>query len=228
MAGAGEGVTPGRPPALFPLFAGIETLPGVGPRAAESFAQMGITRPRDLILTLPHSGIRRRPIARLSDAQPPEIITVTVTVQRHVPPTAKGRPWRVQCSDGVSDLQLVFFHPRRDWIEGQLPVGQRRTVSGKVELFDGMAQMVHPDHIGPEGTPLPPEFEPVYPLSGRLTQGVVQKAVRAALTRLPEVGEWIVRLVVSFILMPGPADLCNEGDVDHLVRTFLLPGIDGT
>lgn len=43
-----------------------------------------------------------------------------------------------------------------------------------------------------------------------------------------EVGEWIVRLVVSFILMPGPADLCNEGDVDHLVRTFLLPGIDGT
>ena len=46
-----------------------------------------------------------------------------------------------------------------------------------VELFDGIAQMVHPDHIGPEDAAPPPEFEPVYPLSGRLTQGVVQKAV---------------------------------------------------
>ena len=184
-------MSPGRPEALFPLFAGVETLPGVGPRAAETFAQMGVTRPRDLILTLPHSGIRRRSIARLAEARPPEIVTLTVTVQRYSPVPAKGRPWRVHCSDGASDLQLVFFHARQDWIEKQLPLGARRLVSGKVELFDGMAQMVHPDHIGAEGSAPPPGFEPVYPLAGRLTQGVVQKAVRAALTRLPQVAEWI-------------------------------------
>ena len=181
----------GRPPALFPLFAGLETLPGVGPKVAEAFAQMGVTRPRDLILTLPHSGIRRRPIARLSDAHPPEIVTLTVTVERHSPPSGKGRPWRVLCRDGASDLQLVFFHARKDWIDAQLPVGARRVISGKIELFDGIAQMVHPDHIGTETAPPLPEFEPVYPLSGRLTQGVVQKAARAAMMRLPEVAEWI-------------------------------------
>lgn len=184
-------MTPGRPPVLFPLFAGVETLPGVGPRAAEAFAQMGVTRLRDLILMLPHSGLRRRRIAHLADAHPPEIVIVPVTVLRHSPPGAKGRPWRVHCTDGVSDLQIVFFHPRRDWIETQLPVGARRIVSGKIELFDGIAQMVHPDHIGAENTAAPPDFEPVYPLSGRLTQGVVQKAVAAAMTRLPEMGEWI-------------------------------------
>ncbi|UFM63491.1 ATP-dependent DNA helicase RecG [Paracoccus sp. MA] len=196
MAGDRPGVT-GRPPALFPLFAGVETLPGVGLRAAEAFAQMGVTRLRDLILTLPHSGIRRRPIARLADARPPEIVTVAITVQRHSPPTAKGRPWRVHCSDGSADLQLVFFHPRKDWIESQLPLGARRLVSGKIELFDGMAQMVHPDHIGAEGSVPPPDFEPVYPLSGRLTQGVVQKAVGAAMGRLPQAGEWIDASVLA-------------------------------
>ncbi|WGR63318.1 ATP-dependent DNA helicase RecG (plasmid) [Paracoccus ferrooxidans] len=196
MAGDRPGVT-GRPPVLFPLFAGVETLPGVGPRAAESFAQMGVTRLRDLVLTLPHSGIRRRPIARLVEARPPEIVTVAVTVQRHSPPTAKGRPWRVLCSDGSADLLLVFFHPRKDWIESQLPLGARRLVSGKVELFDGVAQMVHPDHIGAEGVAPPPEFEPVYPLSGRLTQGVVQKAVGAAMARLPQAGEWIDASVLA-------------------------------
>ncbi|KGJ06187.1 ATP-dependent DNA helicase RecG [Paracoccus halophilus] len=197
MAGSGAGVTPGRPPALFPLFAGVETLPGIGPRAAESLAQMGVTRLRDLILTLPHSGIRRRPVARLADARPPETVTVTITVQSHSPPAAKNRPWRVQCSDGVSDLQIVFFHPRRDWIEKQLPPGQRRVISGRIELFDGMAQMVHPDHIGPEGATPPPEFEPVYPLSGRLTQGVLQKAVAGAMAQLPEAGEWIDAAVLA-------------------------------
>ncbi|MDT1061224.1 ATP-dependent DNA helicase RecG [Paracoccus sp. CPCC 101403] len=202
MAGDRPGVG-GRPPALFPLFASVETLPGVGPRAAEALEQMGVTRPRDLILTLPHSGICRRPIARLADAQPPETVRVTIRVERHHPPASKGRPWRVHCSDGAGDLQLVFFHPRRDWIEGQLPVGARRVVSGKIELFDGMAQMVHPDFIAPEGAALPPEFEPVYPLSGRLTQGVVQKAVRAALTRLPDVAEWIDPAVVAREGWPG-------------------------
>jgi len=199
-------MTPGRPPELFPLFAGVETLPGVGPRATEAFAHMGVTRLRDLILTLPHSGIRRRPIARLSEARPPEIVTVAVTVQRHSPPSARGRPWRVHCSDGSADLQLVFFHARKDWIEGQLPAGARRLVSGKIELFDGLAQMVHPDHIGAEDAPPPPEFEPVYPLSGRLTQGVVQKAVQAALSRLPQAGEWIDPALAAREGWPGWAE----------------------
>lgn len=193
-------VTPGRPPALFPLFADVETLPGVGPRAAEAFVQMGVTRPRDLVLTLPHSGIRRRPIARLADAQPPEIVTIALTVLRHVEPKARNRPWRVYCSDGATEVQLVFFHPRKQWIETQLPIGARRMISGKIEQFDGALQMVHPDHIGAEDAPLPPEFEPVYPLSGKLTQGVVQKAVRATMSRVPEATEWI-----------DPALLAREG-----------------
>ncbi|MFB9223233.1 ATP-dependent DNA helicase RecG [Paracoccus cavernae] len=182
--------TKGRPPALFPLFAGIETLPGIGPKAAENLAQMGVTRPRDLVMTLPHSGIRRRRIAAITEALPPEIVTIAVTVERHVPAASKGRPWRVVCSDGKADLVLVFFHPRRDWLEAQLPLGAERIVSGKLELFDGQAQMVHPDHIGRAEDPLPEDFEPVYPLSGTLTQKVMQKAVHAALTRVPEVAEW--------------------------------------
>lgn len=181
----------GRPPALFPLFASVETLPGVGPRAAEALDGMGITRPRDLLLTLPTSGVRRRRIARLADAQPPETVTVTVTVARHVPPASKGRPWRVICEDGAQDVALVFFHARREWIEAQLPLGARRTISGKLELFDGMAQMVHPDHVLREDAAPPSDFEPVYPLSAGLTQKTIAKAVHGALARAHEPAEWI-------------------------------------
>lgn len=183
--------TKGRPPALFPLFAAADTLPGVGPKAQAALAQLGIDRPRDLIMTLPNSGVRRRRLKRLADARPPETVTVEITVGRHSPPSGRGRPWRVLCSDGANDLTIVFFHPRRDWIESQLPTGQRRIVSGKVELFDGMAQMVHPDHILREGEELPPDFEPVYPLGAGLTQRMMSKAATAALDRAPELTEWI-------------------------------------
>ncbi len=41
----------GRPEILFPLFAGAETLPGVGPKTAQSLAQMGVVTPRDLLFS---------------------------------------------------------------------------------------------------------------------------------------------------------------------------------
>ncbi|SCY90864.1 ATP-dependent DNA helicase RecG [Paracoccus tibetensis] len=184
--------TKGRPPALFPLFAAIDTLPGIGAKGAAALQQMGIEKPRDLLYTLPASGITRRRIERIADARPPEIVTLAVTVARHFPPSTPARPWRVHCTDAAGgDLTLVFFRPRAAWIEGQLPLGERRILSGKVELFDGLAQMIHPDHIGRDEDPLPPSFEPVYPLSAGLTQKAMTKAAEAALARMPEAAEWI-------------------------------------
>ena len=201
----------GRPPALFPLFAGIETLPGIGPKARAALEQMGVTRPRDLVMTLPTGGIARRRIARIADARPPEIVTLTLTVARHHAPTARNRPWRVHCSDDEgADVTLVFFRARGDWIGAQLPVGARRLVSGKIELFDGLAQMIHPDHILPEGDPPPAGFEPVYPLSAGLTQKMMARGVEAALTRLPDFAEWIDPQLVAARGWPGMAAALDQ------------------
>ena len=208
----------GRPPALFPLFAAIDTLPGIGPKGQAALAQMGIERPRDLILTLPAGGIARRRIDRLTDARPPEIVTIAVTVGRHHPPASRGRPWRVHCSDGAGDLTLVFFHPRRDWIEQQLPTGARRVVSGRIELFDGLAQMVHPDHILREDEPLPAGFEPVYPLSAGLTQRVMAKAVAAALERVPPLEEWIDPQLLGQRGWPGFAEALAQAHAPQSAR----------
>jgi len=77
-------------------------------------------------------------------------------------------------------------------LEKQLPTGQRRIVSGKVELFDGIGQMVHPDHILHEDEADEiPNFEPVYPLTAGLTQRTVAKAAASALKLAPELDDWI-------------------------------------
>ncbi|NTT85704.1 ATP-dependent DNA helicase RecG [Tabrizicola fusiformis] len=181
-----------RPVPLFPLFAELETLEGVGAKTARAFAALGVARPKDLLFLLPHSAVDRSRKASVREVVPPCTVTVEVEVGLHQPPRTKGRPYRIFVRDQMLEFQLVFFHARADYLQKLLPTGQRRLVSGKVELFDGIAQMVHPDHVlRPEEAAELPEFEPVYPLTAGITQKLVAKAVAGALRRVPELPEWI-------------------------------------
>ena len=182
----------GRPEALFPLFAQIETLPGVGPKSAQLLATLHVERPVDLLMTLPQSGVDRRRRASVRGADLPCVVTVEVTVGQHRAPARRGGAYRVTVEDAHTSFQIVFFRAHDEYLRRALPTGARRIVSGKVELFDGVPQMVHPDHmLAVEEAGEIPEFEPIYPLTAGLTQGVMRKAVAGALTRLPDLAEWI-------------------------------------
>ena len=181
-----------RPEALFPLFAELTSLAGVGPKVAQNMAGLSIARPRDVIFTLPYAGIDRRLVASLKGADLPQTLTVEVFVGAHQPPRARSGAYRILVEDAESAFQLVFFHARAEYLQKQLPSGARRLVSGKVELFDGLAQMVHPDHILlPHQAEELAHYEPVYPLTAGVTQKTMTKATRAALKLAPQLPEWI-------------------------------------
>jgi ATP-dependent DNA helicase RecG len=63
-----------RPRRLFPLFAGLETLPGVGPKAAQAFESLGVDRPRICLFTccrIPASTAARVPRSAMWCRPPP-------------------------------------------------------------------------------------------------------------------------------------------------------------
>jgi len=185
-----------RPEILFPLFAEATSLPGIGPRFGKLLARLtdhgdGGGRVVDLCWHLPSGLIDRSYRPTLAAAQLDRIVTVTVTVDQILEPRTPRQPWRVRCSDRTGFVELVFFHAQRAWLEAQLPIGSQRVVSGKLEDRVGGRQMAHPDYIvAPEEADKLPLLEPVYPLTAGLTPKVVQKAVAAALTRLPVLPEW--------------------------------------
>jgi len=181
----------GRPEELWPLFAGIEVLDGIGAKTVKHYKGLQIETPKDLLLTLPVGGVDRSRKPSIRDVDLPGMATVEVTVGLHRAPSGRG-PHRIEVSDDKTSFQLVFFHARGDYLARILPTGSRRIVSGKVELFDGIAQMAHPDHIVPpeEAGEIPP-FEPVYPLTAGVTQKGIRRAVASALERAPILGEWI-------------------------------------
>ena len=181
-----------RPEVLFPLFAALTSLEGVGPKTAQNMGGLGVEKPRDLLFLLPFSGIDRTLKETVQGADLPATLTVEVEVGQHRPPRNKGGAYRIDVIDPQIAFQLVFFHARGDYLSKLLPTGQRRVVSGKIELFDGLAQMVHPDHaVRVEDAVQIPSFEPVYPLTAGVTQKPLSKSMASALERVPQLDEWI-------------------------------------
>ena len=215
-----------RPEILFPLFGGLTSLDAVGPKIARNFANIEVTRPRDLLFLLPHTIINREITASVLDVTPPTVATVEVQVGMHRPNAVKGRPYRVTVQDAKSSFQLVFFHARADWLREQLPTGQRRVVSGKVELFDGIAQMVHPDFILRTGhADAIPENEPVYPLTAGISQRTMQRAVASSVDRAAQLAEWIAPALIEKHGWPAWRDALRRahapktlGDVAHTAK----------
>ena len=178
---------------LFPLFAELDTLPGIGPKLKIAFERLlGGTSVWDLLLHLPERWLDRRIRASFDDMVPGEVTTVQGEVQSHIAPKGGNQPYRVRLADESGFLTLVFFRGDGRWLTGQLPMNSERIVSGKVEEFNGERQMVHPDHIcDPERDARPPPVEPIYPLTAGLTNKRVHSAVIAALQSIQDLPEWI-------------------------------------
>ncbi|WP_298256039.1 ATP-dependent DNA helicase RecG [uncultured Litoreibacter sp.] len=205
----------GRPEILFPLFTALTELDGIGPKTAKNFEHLRIEKPRDLLFTLPQSGIDRALKESVQDAILPDVVTVEVEIGMHVPPRSRGRPYHIHVTDKTLEFRLIFFHAHGDYLKKQLPTGQRRVVSGRVEIFDGQAQMVHPDYIMTvdEASEIP-AFEPIYPLTQGVTQRVIHKAAKSTLTRVPALSEWID---------PSQKAKANWPDWDDAIRAAHTP-----
>ena len=181
-----------RPEILFPLFQELTTLDGIGKKNANYLNSIGIEKPRDLIFTLPYTGVERQKVNSVNDAALPKTLTVEVQIVEHVVPKLKSQPYKVMVLDAETKFGLVFFHVRKEYLKKTLPVGERRVVSGKVELFDGFAQMVHPDHIISlnDGKNID-SFEPTYPLTAGISKKLITRAARSAIQMAPMLSEWI-------------------------------------
>src|ERR1700758_2033600 len=187
-----------RPALLNPLFAQVTSLSGIGPKQDKLFRHLlgrdDTPRLVDLLLHLPTSVIDRRAQPKIRDAVSGTVVTLRVTVDRHRPPPPRNRraPYLVYASDETGDVVLTYFRARSDYIEKLLPVGATRYVSGTLQMYDGIPQIVHPDRVVDEaGFAKLSGIDPVYPLTEGLALGSLKRAIGLSLQRLPDLPEWI-------------------------------------
>ena len=126
-------------------------------------------------------------------AEPGRIATVTVNVLDHKPPPRGRRlPYRVLTTDDTAAMEIVFFTPHEDHIRKVLPPGSRRTVSGRIDSFQGRLQMAHPDFIAaPDDTAAHPRRRAGLPHDGSIAaRALWRRPSASALERLPDLPEW--------------------------------------
>jgi ATP-dependent DNA helicase RecG len=178
-----------RPQILFPLFAGVETLKGVGPRVLPLVQKLAGPLVRDLLFLAP-SGVVVRRAMTAADAVEGLTGQFEVMVDRLIVPHKPGAPIKVRASDETGFVHLIWFGGSAQHIERLLPKGQKRIVSGKVERFNNEVQIIHPDVFRPEEAGDIAAVEPVYPATQGLSSRQVRKLVQAALPHAPELPEW--------------------------------------
>ena len=188
-----------RPDILTPLYRSLTSLDGIGPKLEKTLTKLLVgssaerdARIADLIFHLPAAAIDRSRQPGIAQAPEGAIVTLKVWVDRHkTVPRHSRAPYKVYCHDDTGEIALVFFHARNDWLEKILPVGETRYVSGKVEWFNGQAQIVHPDHVVSEtefgDLPL---IEPVYPMTAGLATKTLRRAISEAVASIPPLPEW--------------------------------------
>ena len=193
-----------RPTLLNPLFAPVTSLAGVGPRQDKLFRYLlgrdDTPRLVDLLLHLPSSVIDRRARPKVRDAVQGTMVTLEVTIDRHRPPPPRNAraPYLVYASDDTGDVVLTFFRAKPGYVEKLLPVGAKRYVSGTLQMFDGVPQIVHPERVVDEAAFAQLSgIDPVYPLTQGLALGSLKRAMAQGLQKLPQLPEWIEADVLS-------------------------------
>jgi hypothetical protein len=173
-----------RPEVLNPLFAEVEALPGVGPQVAKALKRLDITRAIDLAYHLPTGTIERVRANSASQSLLGRIVVLDLTPLE----SRQGRsgPLRIFASDGDGDsITLVYFN-NPGWAKKQLPIGELRTVSGRLDAYGDEWQIVHPEVMAPGKAAELPLREPIYPLTEGIANRLMRELALAAVQRAPD------------------------------------------
>lgn len=176
---------------LYSLFNPVSSLKGIGPRLTEFIEKLAGPNVVDLIWHLPTGLVTRHELEKLSADFVDRNVVLPFLVTQHAPSRNRRAPYKITGMVGDEPLTLIFFHGREDYLRRQLPEGEIRKVSGKLEDYNGMYQITHPDHmVALEDKDSIALTEPVYPLTAGVTNTTFLKAARQIIPALPDLHEW--------------------------------------
>lgn len=180
------------PPALDALLAPARLPKGARKDAMGLIGKVaGGSLVRDLVLLPPNSAIDRRLRVPIGETNDGDIATIEAEVDGYTP-AYKNLPHRIRLRDETGFLSVAYFRGNKEMFERMWPIGQTRLVSGTITFYDGMRQMLHPDHVvDPERGEAPPPVEPIYPLTQGLAGRTLSRTILGALDSVPETPEWL-------------------------------------
>ncbi|MFZ5904911.1 MAG: ATP-dependent DNA helicase RecG [Chloroflexota bacterium] len=174
-AGPGRSETaPGGRTSATPaaLHAALTVLQGIGPRHAQTLAELGMHTLGDMLYYFPRRHEDYSQLKPIKDLWYDQQVTVIGAVQTvNTRPIRGGKASIVEAtlSDGTAALRLSWFN--QPWMANRLKPGASISVSGRVEQYLGRLVMNNPDVEPVEAENLHTNrIVPIYPLAAKITQ----------------------------------------------------------
>jgi ATP-dependent DNA helicase RecG len=204
-----------RPEILNPLFAETQTLKGVGAGLMKPLKRLRLERVVDVLFHLPLTWIDRVRVETVEAHDAGRIVIVGLRAVDYRSSGGRG-PFRVMAEDKAGNIvALTYFGGNPGWARKLLPLGEWRTVSGKLELYGQLLQIVHPDQVLAPGEALDlAEREPVYGLSDGLTNRRMAQIAEQAVEKAPTLDEWIEPSLLAARGWAGWRDVLERAHCD--------------
>ena len=163
----------------------VTKIKGIGEKKAALFKKLGVTSVGDLISYYPRAYDNWSAITPISEVQHGERVVIRARLAAAVS-TVRISGGRLMSKATVCDdsgyMNLVFFNNK--YIDSMLRYGEEYCFMGKVQREKYGYQMLSPEFTSPKSGDA---ITPVYNLTAGLNNRVVMKAVKEALSMLPEV-----------------------------------------
>jgi ATP-dependent DNA helicase RecG len=177
---------------LEQLFINIDKLPYILKARVSAYNRLNCYIIRDLLYHLPVSINDRTRMPSLdSYIINGEIITATVKVYEHHPPSKRGGIYKISCGNETGSIEVAYFNSKPELLKKMYPIGAELAISGKIEKKPYL-QMIHPDMVvAAKEVAKINILEPVYPLTYALTNRQLRRTIAEALKNVPQTNEWL-------------------------------------
>lgn len=174
-------------------FKRIDKLRGVGEARAELFGKKGIKTIEDLLYFFPRTHEDRTSVKEIADCKEGETVCVSITVFSPVRENRIRRNMTIYSMTACDDsgaLSVIWYNNR--FVKGQFLTGDTYTLFGKLTSNNrGKLEMVNPIYEKAGKERFTGKIVPIYPLTGSLTQRVVQGTMELALKEAGRLREYI-------------------------------------
>ncbi len=181
---------------------GIESLYGVGPERARSFAKKGIKTAEDLLYYLPRGHEDRTKFFDIDDCPVGEFVCIKAKVYSPVRETRIKRNFNIYSMvvfDDSGAMNVVWYNNR--FVKNAFRSGEEVLFYGKVGISRGKKELLNPIYEKAENQRFIGKIVPVYPLFGNITQKVIAGLVEEAMKTCGSFSEYI------------PETICEKYDI---------------
>lgn len=170
----------------------IRNLKGIGEQTEKLFARLGVRTIEDLLGLYPRTYDIFQPLEYVSQAREGKTMAVEVSLVAKPKLTRVRNLKMLHCvmRDSSGQLPVTWFN--MPYLMRSLTMGRRYILRGKITVKNGRLQMQQPKILDrQEYANLLHKMQPIYPLTARLTNNMVVKAVTQALAETDLNGDFI-------------------------------------